>query len=418
MKKNREREAAYCKFIDDRGNVLKPDEIEFLRVPDELLLDDTEDLEVRTIASADVNPPDDMEENFPDVLYDADHNLYRLKRSKKTGELLPMHAGQFPMLSLIFIGPAAAGKTLYFLQLSSESFKHAVAAYTGVSIFNDMPDEMESFQKNSEKCQQFMEYQLPEPTKRGEDVPPIYFRIHNQEKNNDILMKLKDIDGEACCNMQWEDSKIFHHDYLILMIPADDITASGQTVENISQKVLEQLMKRLPVLRREQDYELLVVITKADRLKSQENRLKSVFENSIHAEKDFRLIQDTHAKGFNFETFKNKNSEIQAFMEEEVPNLYNEIRSIVPKEHLAFFMIASIGEECEDTFESYQPLNIDEPFLYILAREGIYPTAVQGEQLKTEEVAGLVKHERMEKKRKVNFRTMSRRFLKALMLDE
>lgn len=418
MKKNREREAAYCKFIDDRGNVLKPDEIEFLRVPDELLLDDTEDLEVRTIASADVNPPDDMEENFPDVLYDADHNLYRLKRSKKTGELLPMHAGQFPMLSLIFIGPAAAGKTLYFLQLSSESFKHAVAAYTGVSIFNDMPDEMESFQKNSEKCQQFMEYQLPEPTKRGEDVPPIYFRIHNQEKNNDILMKLKDIDGEACCNMQWEDSKIFHHDYLILMIPADDITASGQTVENISQKVVEQLMKRLPVLRREQDYELLVVITKADRLKSQENRLKSVFENSIHAEKDFRLIQDTHAKGFNFETFKNKNSEIQAFMEEEVPNLYNEIRSIVPKEHLAFFMIASIGEECEDTFESYQPLNIDEPFLYILAREGIYPTAVQGEQLKTEEVAGLVKHERMEKKRKVNFRTMSRRFLKALMLDE
>ena len=380
MKKNREREAAYCKFIDDRGNVLKPDEIEFLRVPDELLLDDTEDLEVRTIASADVNPPDDMEENFPDVLYDADHNLYRLKRSKKTGELLPMHAGQFPMLSLIFIGPAAAGKTLYFLQLSSESFKHAVAAYTGVSIFNDMPDEMESFQKNSEKCQQFMEYQLPEPTKRGEDVPPIYFRIHNQEKNNDILMKLKDIDGEACCNMQWEDSKIFHHDYLILMIPADDITASGQTVENISQKVVEQLMKRLPVLRREQDYELLVVITKADRLKSQENRLKSVFENSIHAEKDFRLIQDTHAKGFNFETFKNKNSEIQAFMEEEVPNLYNEIRSIVPKEHLAFFMIASIGEECEDTFESYQPLNIDEPFLYILAREGIYPTAVQGEQ--------------------------------------
>lgn len=418
MKKNREREAAYCKFIDDRGNVLKPDEIEFLRVPDELLLDDTEDLEVRTIASADVNSPDDMEENFPDVLYDADHNLYRLKRSKKTGELLPMHAGQFPMLSLIFIGPAAAGKTLYFLQLSSESFKHAVAAYTGVSIFNDMPDEMESFQKNSEKCQQFMEYQLPEPTKRGEDVPPIYFRIHNQEKNNDILMKLKDIDGEACCNMQWEDSKIFHHDYLILMIPADDITASGQTVENISQKVVEQLMKRLPVLRREQDYELLVVITKADRLKSQENRLKSVFENSIHAEKDFRLIQDTHAKGFNFETFKNKNSEIQAFMEEEVPNLYNEIRSIVPKEHLAFFMIASIGEECEDTFESYQPLNIDEPFLYILAREGIYPTAVQGEQLKTEEVAGLVKHERMEKKRKVNFRTMSRRFLKALMLDE
>ena len=143
MKKNREREAAYCKFIDDRGNVLKPDEIEFLRVPDELLLDDTEDLEVRTIASADVNPPDDMEENFPDVLYDADHNLYRLKRSKKTGELLPMHAGQFPMLSLIFIGPAAAGKTLYFLQLSSESFKHAVAAYTGVCIFNDMPDEME-----------------------------------------------------------------------------------------------------------------------------------------------------------------------------------------------------------------------------------------------------------------------------------
>ena len=218
--------------------------------------------------------------------------------------------------------------------------------------------------------------------------------------------------------MQWEDSKIFHHDHLILMIPADDITASGQTVENISQKVVEQLMKRLPVLRREQDYELLVVITKADRLKSQENRLKSVFENSIHAEKDFRLIQDTHAKGFNFETFKNKNSEIQAFMEEEVPNLYNEIRSIVPKEHLAFFMIASIGEECEDTFESYQPLNIDEPFLYILAREGIYPTAVQGEQLKTEEVAGLVKHERMEKKRKVNFRTMSRRFLKALMLDE
>ena len=359
-----------------------------------------------------------MEENFPDVLRNADHNLYRLKRSKCSGELLPMHAGQYPLLSLIFVGPAAAGKTLYFLQLSSESFKHAVAAYTGVSILNDMPDEMESFQKNIDKYQQFIEHQLPEPTKRGEDVPPIYFLIHNREKNNDILMKLKDIDGEACCNMQWENSKIFHHDYLILMIPADDITASGQSAENISQKVVEQLMKRLPILRREQDYELLVVITKTDRLKAQENRLKSVFENSIHVENDFRIIQDTHAKGFDFEVFEKKNKEIQAFMEEEVPNLYNEIRSIVPKEHLAFFMIASIGEECEGTFESYEPLNIDEPFLYILAREGIYPTAAQGEELEIEEVTGLVKHERMERKKKVNFRTMSRRFLKALMLED
>ena len=60
---------------------------------------------------------------------------------------------------------------------------------------------------------------------------------------------------------------------------------------------------------------------------------------------------------------------------------FNNLISMVPEKNITFAAIASIGVECEEIYErgEYHPFCIDEPLLYVLNKQGLYPTkAKQG----------------------------------------
>lgn len=78
---------------------------------------------------------------------------------------------------------------------------------------------------------------------------------------------------------------------------------------------------------------------------------------------------------------------MRAYLQEECPNLYNKLLHAVPEQNLAFSMIASIGTKCdENSFVDYEPFCIDEPLIFILARNGMYPICNYGERLHEEEI--------------------------------
>ena len=52
---------------------------------------------------------------------------------------------------------------------------------------------------------------------------------------------------------------------------------------------------------------------------------------------------------------------------------------MVPERCLKFAMIASVGCECKETYdmEDYAPFCIDEPLLYVLAKNNMYPSVTK-----------------------------------------
>lgn len=386
---NNDLKMSFCAYQDSDGNYLGPEDIIFmdektyearsnLRTWDEA----EEDYEELTVYSEGVELIYDECGNFPIALRTEEGKSAYLKVSKKTGEILPIHAGCCPVLSIIFVGPSRAAKTVAVLQFSDSLYHDMIVKHTKCSVWDDLPSNAPSRIKYEEKREKFHRHILPAPTLKNETILPYCFFVEYGDGKR-ILLKLEDIDGEQCTNIQWE-SRIFHNNFYVLTIGADEIISGN---ENQYSKMVNQLLPRLKVLRRENDYEVMVMITKCDCLDKSNVHLRGAFENSIELNQG-KWEQTTHAGGFNYEVFNHRSNCIQSFIKDEAPNFYNKLTNVVPKQNLTFCMIASVGEECKDdnTFENYRPFCIDEPIVSILAKAGVYPVAVKGEKPKEKPV--------------------------------
>ena len=143
--------------------------------------------------------------------------------------------------------------------------------------------------------------------------------------------------------------------------------------------LIENLLKNIRVHRSDRDYQILVVLTKADRII--ENFDKNIFRNSIHLENDGNLYLTVHDEGFNEAAFRKKEHLIMNFLYKYSPNLMNLLNKF-EKKRTRFFMTASIGCESSELYDSdnYNPICIDEPWLYILSRERLFPKLKMGEK--------------------------------------
>lgn len=385
----------YVPYTDYGGNVLEEDDILFVYENEdnnkqmvEIWGEEESEKKGLTIHSPGVSYIFDEAGNFPIALRSQEGEVAYLKVSKKTGEILPYHAGCCPVKSLIAVGPSASAKTVYTLQLTDPAFHDALARDTEFSLEDDLPSEAPGKRKYEKAREELKQGILPEPSKRNENINYFYYvRYGGAGAEKSVLLKIEDIDGEQCTDMRWK-SKIFQSNFLILTIGADEIVA-GERGEPVQYpKVLDQLLPKLRVLREEKDYEILVTITKSDYLDAEHPYLEGAYENSIRIV-DGKLEQVAHAKGFNYDVFNQRSRCVQKYLRKECPNFYNKLVNTVPKENLTFCMIASIGEECvENRFENYRPFCIDEPILSILTRAGMYPVAANDRLCEPQKVRG------------------------------
>ena len=392
---------SYQKLCDSEGNPLEEDDILFA---DENLMTGKQTLDVWGLDGRDeedfltldmdgVIPVFDETGNFPIALKTRDGHLAYLKVSRKTKEVLPIHAGCCPVLSVIFIGAPSAGKTVHFLQLCDPAFHDMLARNTTCSFEDDLPSDAVR-RKRYEEARADMKNNkiLPEPNRKGEVILPYYFYVQHREgeETRRVLLRLDDIDGEQCTNMEWE-SKIFQSNIFIITIGADELLAAERGEDVQYTRVVKQLLPRLKVLRQDGEYEVRVMITKCDLLDFTNPYLEQASENSIEL-KDGKIRQTAHETGFDYQVFKKRSRCIQSYLRKECSNFYNNLINAIPAEKLDFCMVASIGEECKDhRYEHFKPMFIDEPILSILAKEGLYPVEVQGERPEEAETESAVK---------------------------
>lgn len=387
---------SYVRYTDSSGNELTEEDIIFTNEESfkgkqtlQIWGEEEKNIETYTVSSPGVELIYDEAGNFPVALKSPEGELMYLKVSAKTGEVLPIHAGCCQSLDVIYTGPPHAGKTVNILQMSDAAFHDTIVRNTNCSFEDDLPSSAPARKRYEEAGNNLKNHILPEPTKRGEIIMPyIYYVTYAEEgQKKHILVRFQDIDGQECVDLSWK-SKIFPYNYFFLTIGADELIAGERGLPVQYTKVVDKLIPRLRVLRRDMDYEMIVIISKCDLLDHDNKYLKTAFNNSIAMENG-RMRQTIHDKGFDFETFIHRGNCVKAYLKAECPNFYNKLVNSVPNQKITFCMIASIGAACEgNSFDTYQPFCIDEPILSILAKNGMYPIAVCGEKPKVERVGG------------------------------
>lgn len=382
---------SYVPYRDGEGNMLKSDEIIFTNKAGYEALQKKEKNQIYTVHTPGVVLRYDDAGNFPIALSTESGELLYLKISKKTGEILPIHAGCCPVLSVIYTGAPSAGKTVSTLQMTDPAFHDMVARKTYCSIEDDLPSAAPKRMNYEEARRKFKrEHIMPEPTKRNEILQPYVYYVQYGEKGKEkrVLLKIEDIDGQQCTEMTW-DSKIFQSNYLVLTIGADEIVSGENGLDVQYSRVVDQLIPRLRVLRQDKDYEILVMLTKSDCLDRENPYLKNAFVNSIECI-DGKMKQLAHEEGFDYSIFNKRSKCIENYVSDVCPNLYNKLINALPKENITFSMIASVGEKCIDNhFETYNPFCIDEPILSLLAKAGMYPIKVGDVRPKEEKVESI-----------------------------
>lgn len=424
LESSTQKHLSYIEYIDRAGNVLEQDEIIFTVPGTETFekrngqsenkenenkenenkenenkenenkkAEKKEDKEKRSDKKCTVSTPgveyifDDVG-NFPIALRTPEGNVLYQKISKKSGEILPVHAGCCKSLDIVYAGAPFSGKTVHTVQMSDPLFHDALARDTGCSIENDWPIGSDERKYYEEKIKDLRQHKRFESTKDGQNIVPAVFYVRYTEKTAEkkhILIRLQDMAGEIYLKPPKENQ----YGYIFYMIGADELIEEERG--EIYKKVFDNLMFGEKNLSKKRNYELMIIITKADLLERDDPNLKAAFEKNSVSMCDGKWYQDTHGKGFNYEAFNKRGECVEAFLKEQCPNFTNRLINDVPKEHIKFSMIASIGANVKDgekKFQEYKPFCIDEPVLSVLADQGMYPVAVSGEKIEAEPVQG------------------------------
>lgn len=384
---------SYIKYVDNGGNELEQEEIIFTAptiFDNRKVQSEGEETERKyTVSTPGVEYIFDEVGNFPIALKTRDGEVLYQKISAKTGEILPVHAGCCKSLDIIYAGAPSAGKTVHTVQMSDPLFHDALARDTGCSFEDDWPlgSDEKKFYENARK--DLRQHKLPGATKRDQSIPPAIFHVTYMEKLQEqkhILVRLQDMAGESWLNCPKKNQ----YGYIFFMIGADELIEGEMEESPKYKEVFDNLMFGEKNLSKKRNYELMLIITKADLLDREDPNLETAFEkNSVFVDNG-KLYQDIHGEGFDYQAFDNRGRCVQTFLKEQCPNFSNRLINNGLQKHIKFSMIASIGESSEmgGEFQEYKPFCIDEPVLSVLADQGMYPVAVSGEKIEVEMVQG------------------------------
>lgn len=303
-------------------------------------------------------------------------------RNKKTGKIadikvnrsgvrLPIHAGSCPQVKAICFALPSTGKTTFFLTtLMSQRYLNALAAVNSSLNFTEDLTEPNGPQNQYRKKMREFERQrlLPGNTLPGQMVTYPYY-VSSREKR--ILLSMTDVSGEDCKNLKWNASRIIMNKYFLVMVSAADIiNADGEYVE-----MIQKLINNLKIHRVDKNFEILFIITKADLLyEDMDFEDTTDFDNSIETNNS-RIELMTHSNGFDRRRFERKEEIIKDYLSYKAPNLINNLTRTF-KTRVHYFLIASLGTSVQgNQYDSYKPYSVDEPWVYILFREGLYPEA-------------------------------------------
>ena len=419
---------AYIPCNDSEGNVLNEEDIQFtdtagFRGRRSMIWDEDDD-ETYTVLSDNVEAVYDDAGNFPISLKTTDKNSRDLpiKISAYTGEILSIHSGCCPIIDLIFTGPPGAGKTVAALMVNSSLFKDCIASNARCSFSDDLPlvSPASKRYKRMER-ELFAEGQLPPPTAKGELIVPYqyYLTAKINEKSRHRILRIHDIDGESCLDIDWKNRKMLACTHFVLLVPADELLSKAAGRTAYYEQVLNEVLPKIRALKSD-DFKLKVVISKADLLDPKDFYLAGALENSVRMSNG-KLHKITHKKGFDKEAYNDRSQSVEAFLQAEAPNFYWSLVNQVDKSKLSFGLLSTLGcrpDEENNTYSELNPMFVDELIIPYLAEEGIYPYKVSEDE--DEEYEEDEEGEETEKKgfwERFQESDKAKKFLKSMLLD-
>ena len=368
----------YQIYIDDNGKILQENDIYFA----------TDELIKKREDPAKWGVKKDGQ-NYPNIFTpgitaaDGQHRFPTIVKHRKTGKIanikvtkdgmrLPIHAGSCKQVKGICFALPQTGKTTFYLQtIMNERFQNMLASNSNIYFQEDLTETTSAQKTYRNKMLQLEKNQiLPDTTLPGQKVTyPYYIK----GERNDILFSLTDVSGEECKQLNWNSNSIIMNDYFIIMIGADDILHGNRNYTYI----ISQLVSKLRIQRPERNYHILIVITKADLLDWMNDPfLKKINTNTIGLKSDGSMYQKIHKNGFSKSSFDYREQILVDYLYQKCPNLMNYLLAEFGR-HVHFFATASIGCTPDETnhfsSEKYNPFSVDEPLLYILTKEKVFP---------------------------------------------
>lgn len=355
----------YYSYIDKNGKKYEEGDIYFC--DSELLASGRSVDTYPTIFSKGIKK-NDKKYGFPlTISFDKNkRSEYKVNTNK---EILPIHAGSIKQKRAICFACPSAGKSTFFLtSLMSANFRNLIARSNKIGIIDDISmrnNIQEEYIRNREDLEN--RRMLPENNVRGMQAEYSYFIKGN---GRELLFTITDVSGEDCIELGWARNEIIMNDYFLVMIGADELL--NQNVNMRSQYMIEGLVTQLNALRPDNDYEILLIITKADLINVRPRR--RLGPNSIKCDENGKMRQVIHVNGFDEKIFEEREKNIKEFFKSRTSN----VLECLKEKKVHYMAIASIGMEPDENnvfnMENYNPYSVDEPIMYILAKEKIAKT--------------------------------------------
>lgn len=322
---------------------------------------------------------------------DRNQKIYDVMYIKDTFEELPTGAFSMKQRVLTFIGKSNSSKTTMIEELSifmlgllteNPNVRIEIANRPGSPVFSIYED----------MCRRFDNNEMPERSHAGVEIQETSYIITCDDPEmhtmRQMLVQFKDIPGEDFETLSY-DSYIMNENRIpIIVISCNDLiehheSCSGFTkldayLLNYAQKAVD---KRL-VQGYEKEKPIFILANfdvAAKRIA--DDRIRRVWDRGSSLVRDGRLHMERHRDGLRLGEIRSISQDcLVPFLREYAPSIYGHMQKIAGGEPLVFACAAVGSEPLKDEQsgkfmypEGFVPFNLDEPFLYLMNRDGLYP---------------------------------------------
>lgn len=310
---------------------------------------------------------------------------------KDTFEELPQGAFSMKQRVITLLGPVNATKTtiaeLWNLMLCDTLLENScisaeLANRPGSPVFRKYCDISERFSRG---C-------IPERSHRGEEIQETSYTITYTNPVTDAkvhsLFQIKDIAGEDWQELEFGSYVLNKNRIPVIVIPMNDLIARHQSnnyVSSLDKYLLNYAIKAkdMRLLKEYEPIKPIFIISNFDVAAGeiQDQRIEEIWNQGSSLVRKDKIRLERHKDGIDLGYVKHVSHDLLIpFLREYARSILNKMEDICGGEEPMVFACAAVGEEprqdADKGFiypEGFVPFNLDEPLLYLLNREGMYP---------------------------------------------
>ena len=371
------------------------DRLEYFNLKEDLLGDDDKEL-YKKVKSTFLSPAGMR------AVYGENGNLrlffdeksgkpYDIFYVKETFEELPQGAFSMKQRVITLLGPVNATKTTIaelWNMMMCDTFLENPCLNVELANRPGSP----AFNRYCEISRRFSEGHIPERSHRGDEIQENSYMITytNPVTGAKVqsLLQVKDMPGEDWQVLGFDSYVLNENRIPVIVIPMGDLIAKHEDQNYVSEldKYLMNYANKAKDVRLIKGYEPvkpIFIISNFDVAQTKLNNpeIEEIRNNGSSLVRDGKLRMSRHKNGLKLEYLRHVSRDLLLpFLRDYAGSILKRMQEICGEDEPMIFACAAIGQEPEKDKENgfiypegFVPFNLDEPLLYLLNREGMYP---------------------------------------------